>query len=401
MANEFRPLDMEGIPPEKQMYSWRDIVPKPYDKNTVDAYTRTRVILMNGIEVNAIMMAHNIARMTNDEEIRRELALLRRLDSLQQQFVDAHNPPDASFLETTIGYEQVAVDLTANLAQNEADAYQKQVLDFALLEDFDHLFRYGCMLELYQDMDPNLITQGKTEIKPGRATIDEHRHPLDEMRDHWDKGSADLKTKMNYYTIVSAEQQTMNFYKNHHSMAYDDLGRRVYSEIADVEQQHVTQYESLGDGSASPLEQLALMELCEAYNYYSCYETETDERFKRTWEKLCAEEIGHFNRACELLERKEGKTVDQLLGGQQSIPELIVFQPNKEYVNKVLETTVDWRPVNKRFVPLADVPEDWPSNAWNRAQNADGSPTEDVTAMAEQQGKVPAVSRELAGAGAR
>lgn len=388
-------FDMEEIPPEKQMYTWRDIVQKPYDKRTVDCYTRARVILMNGIENNAIAMAHAIARTTPDEEVRKELAMLRRLDSMQQQLVDWLNPPDATFLETTIGYEQVAVDLTSNLAQNEPNPYFKEVLDFALLEDFDHLFRYGCMLELYQDMDPNEITQGKTEIKPGRATMDEHRHPHDEMRDHWAKETADLKTKMNYYTIVSAEQQTMNYYKNHGSMAFDDLGRRVYSEIADVEQQHVTQYESVGDGSASPLEQMALMELCEAYNYYSCYETETDQRFKKIWERLCAEEMGHFNAACRLMERKTGTTREQLLAGQKSIPELIVFQPNKEYVNVILEAMVDFRPVDKRFVPLAEVPNDWPSNAWNKAQNADGSPTEDVTGMAEEQRKVPEPSREM------
>ena len=396
MTDEFRPLEMEGIDPQKQMYSWRSVVQKPYDKNTVDCYTRARVILMNGIENNAIAMAHAIARMTSDEETRRELALLRRLDSLQQQQVEWLNPPDASFLETTIGYEQVAVDLTSNLAQNEPDPYFKQVLDYALLEDFDHLFRYGCMLQLYQNMDPNLITQGNTEFKPGRATMDEHRHPQDEMRDHWDRTTADLKSKMNYYTIVSAEQQTMNFYKNHGSMAFDDLGRRVYSEIADVEQQHVTQYESAGDGAATPLEQMALMELCEAYNYFSCYVTETDQRFKKIWERLCAEEIGHFNAACSLLERKEGTSAEQLLHGQTTLPQLIVFQPNKEYVNEILEKTVDLRPVNKKFVPLSEVPSDWPSNAWNKAQNADGSPTEDLTGMAEQQGKVPEVAREHA-----
>lgn len=395
MAEEFRPFDIEGIAPEKQMYTWRDIVQQPYDKNAVDCYTRTRVILMNGIETNATMMAHNVARMTNDEETREQLAKLRRLDSMQQQLVDWLNPPSASFLETTVGYEQVAVDLTANLAQNEPDPYQKQVLDFALLEDFDHLFRYGCMLELYQDMDPNQITQGKTEIKPGRATIDHHRAPHDEMRNHWDKQSADIKTKMNYYTIVSAEQQTMNYYKNHGSMAYDDLGRRIYSEIADVEQQHVSQYEAVGDGSASPLEQMALMELCEAYNYFSCYQTETDERFKRIWEKLCAEEVGHFSAACDLLQRKEGKSPEELMGGATSIPQLIVFQPNKEYVNQVLRDTVDWRPVDKQFVPLSQVPSDWPSNEWNRKANADGSPTEDLTGMAEEKGKVPEVSREV------
>jgi len=31
------------------------------------------------------------------------------------------------------------------------------------------------------------------------------------MRKHYDKDSADIKTKMNYNTIVSGEQQTMLF----------------------------------------------------------------------------------------------------------------------------------------------------------------------------------------------
>jgi len=41
----------------------------------------------------------------------------------------------------------VAVDLTANLAKNEPDSYVKQTLDFALLEDFDHLYRYACLYD--------------------------------------------------------------------------------------------------------------------------------------------------------------------------------------------------------------------------------------------------------------
>jgi len=394
MLQEFD-FDMEGIPPERQMYSWRDIVQQPYNKRDVDCYTRARVLLMNGIESNAASLAHHITRTTSDDEIRAQVALLGRLDSMQQQLVQWLNPPDASFLETTVAYEQMTVDLTANLAQNESDPNFKQVLDFALLEDLDHLFRYGCMLELYQSMDPNEITQGKTLIRPGRATIDSHRHPHDDMRDHWYKGTADLKTKMDYYTIVSAEQQTLNYYKTHGAHAFDDLGRRVYSEIADVEQQHVTEYENVGDGSASPLEQMALMQLCEAYNYFSSYMTETDGRLKRLWELLCAEELGHFDTACRLMEEKTGVTREQLLSDENSIPTLIVFEPNNDYVDVILEATVDLRPVDRHFIPLSEVPKDWPSNEWSRQQNADGSPTEDVTGLAEEQGKVPEPSREM------
>ena len=42
-----------------------------------------------------------------------------------------NNFGDQSPLETTIGYEQVAIEVTANLAQHEPDPYLKQVMDFS------------------------------------------------------------------------------------------------------------------------------------------------------------------------------------------------------------------------------------------------------------------------------
>lgn len=52
---------------------------------------------------------------------------------------------------------------------------------------------------------------------------------------------------MNCVTIVAGEQQTELFYKEHGFMYSDELARHLYSEIADVEEQHVTQYGLLGD----------------------------------------------------------------------------------------------------------------------------------------------------------
>lgn len=36
---------------------WCTVYPKPYCKNTVDPYTKVRIILMNGIEVEAIIFS--------------------------------------------------------------------------------------------------------------------------------------------------------------------------------------------------------------------------------------------------------------------------------------------------------------------------------------------------------
>jgi hypothetical protein len=49
---QFRPFEIDSIPIEEQFMNWKEIVKPPYDKKSVDAYTRTRIILMNGIEKN-------------------------------------------------------------------------------------------------------------------------------------------------------------------------------------------------------------------------------------------------------------------------------------------------------------------------------------------------------------
>ena len=85
-------------------------------------------------------------------------------------------------MEHTIGYEQLAVDLTAIFAQREKDAYVRQAMDFALLEDFDHLYRYADLLEMDKGIIAEKLLGGYTELMPGRPTIAEHRFPADEVK---------------------------------------------------------------------------------------------------------------------------------------------------------------------------------------------------------------------------
>lgn len=385
---QFKPFELKGTPMEDQFMSWNDMVKPPYDKKSVDAYTRTRVILMNGIETNSVLSSHFMDRMIDNNEIKRILAGIRRADSQHQQLVEWLNPANQTILETTIGYEQVAVDLTANLARNEPDDYFRQVLDFALLEDFDHLFRYGCLLEVLHGIDPNDITQGRTEVKPGRPTEIEHRHPYDEMRMHFDKDTASAKSKMNYLTIVSGEQQTMLYYKTHGAMYEDDMARKLYAEIAEIEEQHVSQYEMVGDPNESLLEKMALIQLNEAYNYFSCAQTEVDERIRSIWEMLYEQEIEHFMIANGLLRQYESRDIVDILK-TDTIEPLIVFEENKDYVNHVLETQVDLQPLNMRFVPQDQLPSNWPSFTYRSKVNAGGAPSEQIVDRARREARVP------------
>src|SRR5215207_2601466 len=121
-----------GTPLEKQEFDWKDLVRTPYSKLDDDAFTRVRVILMNGIEAEALRFSHACARM--NKQLQLPLARVRRAEHHQQTLVNWLNPPDQSVLETTIGFEQVAIEVTAAIAQAEPDEYLAQVYRFGLLE---------------------------------------------------------------------------------------------------------------------------------------------------------------------------------------------------------------------------------------------------------------------------
>lgn len=149
------PFEESGTPLKKHIRSWKDVAQPPYRKQEVDAFTRCRIILMNGIENEAGVFSHAFARMCPDRKTKEQLAQVRAIEHQQQNTINWLNPPDQSALETTIAFEQVAIELTAYLSRQEPDDYIKMAFDFGLLEDFDHLYRYSQMLDLVHGKDPN------------------------------------------------------------------------------------------------------------------------------------------------------------------------------------------------------------------------------------------------------
>ena len=160
----------KGTPLDKQLFTWRDLVRTPTSKLDDDAFTRVRIILMNGIEANALRTSHAMARMLNGD-FRLPLAQVRRVEQHQQTLVNWLLPPDLSPLETTIAFEPVAIEVTASVAQHEPDEYLAQVYRFGLLEDFDHLYRFSALMDRVCGADANTIVQNYSDIMPGRPTV--------------------------------------------------------------------------------------------------------------------------------------------------------------------------------------------------------------------------------------
>lgn len=63
---------------EAQEFDWKELVQVPYSKLDDDAFTRVRVILMNGLEAESLRFKHMCARF--NPELQVPLARIRRVE---------------------------------------------------------------------------------------------------------------------------------------------------------------------------------------------------------------------------------------------------------------------------------------------------------------------------------
>lgn len=363
----------KGTPLSRQRLSWRDMVGKPISKLDDDAFTRVRIILMNGLELDSLRTKQVALRMNGPARV--ALSELMRVEQHQATTINWLLGADHSPIETTIGYEQTAIEVTASVAQLERDPYLASAYRFALLEDFDHLYRYSALLDRLEGKDANNITQGYTDIVPGRPTVFHHRAPEHELVRPYERDAA-LATKLHALTLTGGEYQTHDYYMNIGPIFADPLARQLYAEIASVESQHITHYGSMLNPDESILEKLLLTEACEIWNYAGCVAQESNPRVKAIWERFLDFELGHFQVALKLFKDAERRDPAEVLGDGK-LPDFIKFESQREFVRKVVEEEVPLRKDGTEFVD--EEAEGQTSVAYRKAVNAHGSPSSTVS----------------------
>ena len=232
------------------------------------------------------------------------------------------------------------------------------------------------MYDRLEGKDPNTILQSYTDILPGRPTEVEHRSPEDDLRRHYEKTTAQPITKMNALTIMAGENQTRDYYMNIGPTFADPLARQLYAEIASIEEQHVTQYECIIDPTETWLEKWLLHEATEAYNYYSCMETESNPRIKAIWERFLDYELGQLQVVGELFKQHENRDPAEVL--PDALPDPIDYSSHRDFVRETLVQEVDLRANGPDIVNKSHEPSR--SQQYRKQLNSEGSPSETVTA---------------------
>jgi rubrerythrin len=186
----------------------------------------------------------------------------------------------------------------------------------------------------------------------------------------------DPLTKMHVLTIIAAEQQTMNYYMNVGNRFTERLARGLYQEIGQIEEQHVSHYESLEDPTSSWFEMLVLHEYNECYMYYSCMESEVDGRVKGIWQQMLDDEIEHLRISCDLMKQYENRDPQECL--PKELPQLTIFQSNKDYVRDIIASQVDLTAKETEFVNPDELSPDFRYFEFQRIMNSDSIPSQDV-----------------------
>jgi hypothetical protein len=363
-----------GTPLDRQRFTWKELVQKPISKLDDEAFTRVRTILMNGVELDSLRMKQVLIR-TNGP-LRQAAAQLMRAEQHQATLINWLIGADHSPIETTIGYEQTAIEVTASVAQLEPDPYLAQGYRYALLEDFDHLYRYSALLDRLEGKDANNITQGHTDIVPARPTSEHHRAPEHELLAPYPI-DAPLETKLHAITLTGGEYQTHDYYMSIGPLFTDPLARQLYAEIASIESQHITHYGSMINPDETPLEKMVLQEAAEVWNYHACLAQETNPRIKAIWERFLDYELGHLQAVIALFKEHERRDPAELLGDGR-LPPGIAFQSHRDYLREVIAAETGLRKNGTQFVSQ---PEEGPSSlAYRQHMNSEGSPSEAVSA---------------------
>jgi hypothetical protein len=177
-------------------------------------------------------------------------------------------------------------------------------------------------------------------------------------------------SKLNAITIMAGENQTHDYYMTVGPTFSDPVARLLYAEIASIEEQHVTQYESIIDPGETWLEKWLMHEVNEVYNYWSCACFETNDRIKAIWERFVDYELGHMHFVADLLQRQEGRDAEELL--PSTLPEPIQYRSQREFVRETLREA-PFRAVGPDIGMLEDTAQ---TMNYREQLNAAGSPSD-------------------------
>lgn len=321
-------LKDKGVPLERQQFARRELSLSAHE---LDIFSRVRGILMNAIEAEQDRFLRACGR-ANDA-IQLSLAKVRWVELHQRMVIDWAMPSGQSLLRTAVDLQQADVEIAAAVARAEPDPSFAWVFRHGLLDDLDRMQAYstpldrlGCGDARYRFCDYS--DAPADSMRPNRTTLAEEQLP------HYDRGRAQLVTKLHALTLLSTKRQSHD-HVNLATTFADPTVRELCDDIASSEEQQIPRYESLIDPRETWLERWLLHEANEVYTYASAATHETHLGLKAVWERFVDYELGHVQFVAELFQSIERRDAAEVLSSRLDKPLALTSQ--RDFVRRILE----------------------------------------------------------------
>lgn len=291
-------------------------------------YSALRALSLHAMEGFSQALSHQAALFSSSQDIRRQLALIRRTDARQQITLSSLPLPHGDEPSRGIFLSMLGLEFSAALAQRLPEGEIRKALDFTVPEYQDAIYRLSNLLMLEKNMPAQKILGGYAEIMPGRPLIACQRHPYDDV-----KHAADCRgilEEMAPLILAAVAEAQRGFFMQAVSHAENAIARGLYAELSLLAEEHRTLFSSLIPRK-DPLEQMLLCQYTEAYLYSSWAETEENDALRQLYRQEGAHELTHIRKAHALC-IQEGKAIDL-----PAFPPFLQLGPQKGYVRDMLQ----------------------------------------------------------------
>ncbi len=368
----FELLRERGVPIDAQVLTWSELVPAPLERP--DPRTTMRVVLARAVSGLAVAFAQSAV--DQDRALGLPLARVQRSEQHERTLVTSLWPPAITALEGAAAVARTCVELDAARALREDDPYVAQALRFAMLEHVDQLYRLDALGHrlLGRGLDPRGL--GETEVQPGRPAWRAHRDPADDLRTPCERH---VTLPMTRVALVLAEALCTLARDGLTSAvaAVDDPGsRRLFAELASLEDQHVAQFVSLHERGAPLIERWLVLESAEAFAYHGAAHHEPTSGLADVWERLLAHELGQLHLVASLYEAEHHREPEGVI--PLAIAEPLPFEGHAEYVREVVRDEAELTATGTSYADRSAELPSWPSVVYRQRLGAAGWPSQAV-----------------------
>ncbi len=343
------PFHDQPMASSQQYYNWQQLMSKPLPSNSHCVDRLYNVLLLATTQHS--MLALDNARHIQDNDIRRRLANISRVQMQQHIRLCTQIPTSNSMLVHAIDICHLQIQLSASISSYENNKYIKQSIDYILLEHSDQLYRLANLANL-DNIDVVQLVDDLVEIMPTRPSICQHLHPHDCIKRFSNYKQCQLSSIVHITLLHAVARYAYQYYSTILAHYPHTTGRQLLAELCHIASQHCSIYGSLVDTYSNQVEILLICQYTQCYSYYLCISNNGKHYMQHYQQQLY-----NLHSIANILQHSCEKLWQQVLGNGK-YPSILQLAGNNDYIRQILTDNISLTSQQEDYVHCATLEPD-------------------------------------------